>query len=390
MSLFNDRQPAVLALETGEVFLGLSCGCSGMAVADLVFNTSMTGYQEILTDPSYKGQIIVFTASHIGSVGVNIWDNESDRVHSFGIVVRDLIDSPSNWQSSSTLNQFLMDQGVVGIQSIDTRALVILLRQFGSQKGCIYSAQDAYEPSRIELALSEAKACPDLSGVDWIPTITAAQPFVWNQNPHCLYKSESVQHRIVVLDFGVKRSILDALVRVGGHVTVLPGLTSVQSILSYQPDGIVLSNGPGNPEACASSVSLVRELTKTNIPLLGICLGHQLLALANGLRIVKMSFGHHGSNHPVQSLNDQRVFITSQNHCYAVDETSLSACPNCEITHRSLFDHSIQGLYYHHFPGFSFQGHPEGGSGPHDLFSLFEQFCFLMLSFKERRYASSN
>ncbi|CUT17627.1 MULTISPECIES: glutamine-hydrolyzing carbamoyl-phosphate synthase small subunit [Candidatus Ichthyocystis] len=378
MARFNTRVPAVLVLSLGESFLGYSCGCSGYAVGEVVFNTSMTGYQEVITDPSYSNQMVVFTTPHVGSTGINMWDNESDRSHLSGVIVRDLVDYPSNWQSLSSLEQFLCSQNVVGIQSIDTRALTILLRNKGSQFGCIYSGDDAHEPALIDDCLSRAKDFKGLVGVDLVKSVTCSSPFQWNNHPLCRFKDVKLNYRVVVLDFGVKRSLLNALVYSGCDVTVVPAYSSKEEVLSYRPDGIVLSNGPGDPSGCYEVISLTEGLMASGVPLFGVCLGHQILALANGLNIVKMSFGHHGINHPVQDVITRKVFISSQNHCFVVDEESVNLSSCCDVTHRSLFDKTIQGLSYRSFPGMSFQGHPEGGGGPQDLYCLFDKFALMM------------
>ncbi|WP_175330254.1 glutamine-hydrolyzing carbamoyl-phosphate synthase small subunit [Candidatus Ichthyocystis hellenicum] len=378
MVRFNTRVPSVLVLALGEHFLGYSCGCSGSAVGEVIFNTAMTGYQEIITDPSYSNQMVVFTTPHVGSTGVNLWDDESDRSHLAGIIVRDLVDYPSNWQSSSSLEQFLCSQNIVGIQSIDTRALTILLRNNGSQFGCIYSGDDAHHQARISDCLSKAKEFKGLVGVDLVKSVTCRSPFHWNNHPLCRFKGVKVDYRVVVLDFGVKRSVLNALVYSGCDVTVLPAGSSKGEILSYRPDGIVLSNGPGDPAGCHEIILLTKSLMLTGIPLFGVCLGHQIIALANGLNVVKMPFGHHGVNHPVQDVVTRKVFISSQNHCFVVDEESVRLSSCCDVTHRSLFDQSIQGLSYRGFPGISFQGHPEGGGGPQDLLCLFDKFALMM------------
>ncbi len=368
--------PAVLALEDGTVFRGVSIGASGVTTGEVVFNTAMTGYQEILTDPSYSRQIVTFTYPHVGNTGVTPEDMESDAVHAAGLVIRDLPLLHSSWRASHSLSQFLAEAETVAIAGIDTRMLTRILRERGAQGGCIATADKA----DAEVALRAAKAFPGLKGMDLARVVTARTPYQWNdgsigREASRVLRAGSRLH-VVAYDFGIKRNILRLLADHGCRMTVVPAQTKAADVLALAPDGIFLSNGPGDPEPCDYAINAIREFLETDIPVFGICLGHQLLALASGAKTVKMKFGHHGANHPVQELVGSRVIITSQNHGFAVDEETLPA--RLRPTHRSLFDGSLQGIARTDRPAFGFQGHPEASPGPHDLRPLFEHFVFLM------------
>jgi carbamoyl-phosphate synthase small subunit len=369
-------KPAVLALEDGSLFHGISIGAEGSSTGEVVFNTSLTGYQEILTDPSYAEQIVTLTYPHIGNTGVNSEDEESRRIWARGLVIRDLPLLASNWRKEKNLDQYLQEQNIVGIADIDTRRLTRLLREKGAQNGCIIAGSDLDE----ERALAAAKSFPGLKGMDLAKQVTVSESYLWEESVWQLggYQSspKDCPYHVVAYDFGVKRNILRMLVARGCRVTVVPAQTTAADVLSYSPDGVFLSNGPGDPEPCDYAVAAIKELLESNIPLFGICLGHQLLALASGAKTVKMKFGHHGANHPVQNLKDKTVLITSQNHGFAVDESSLPE--NIQPTHVSLFDCSLQGIHRTDRPAFSFQGHPEASPGPHDASPLFDHFIELM------------
>lgn len=379
-------QPALLALEDGTCFKGLSIGRSGETTGEVVFNTAMTGYQEILSDPSYCQQIITFTCPHIGNVGFNEEDLEQPRVVAGGMVIRDLPMIYSNWRGEGSLADFLNQQGVIAIAGIDTRQLTRILRDKGAQRGCIQAG------ARIDAEAAIAKACSfgGLAGMDLARTVTTDQPYSWNEGSWNAAQSAAVNgarrpsssepFKVVVYDFGVKHNILRMLVDRGCKLTVVPAQTSAEDVLALAPDGVMLSNGPGDPEPCQYAIESIRALVDTGIPVFGICLGHQLLALASGARTEKMKFGHHGANHPVQDLASGRVMITSQNHGFAVAEQGLP--DTLEITHRSLFDGSLQGLRRRDRPAFGFQGHPEASPGPHDADGLFDQFVTLMAASK--------
>ena len=368
--------PAVLALEDGTVFRGVSIGASGVTTGEVVFNTAMSGYQEILTDPSYSRQIVTLTYPHIGNTGVTPEDMESSAVHAAGLVIRDLPLLHSSWRASHSLSQFLAEAGTVAIAGIDTRMLTRILRERGAQGGCIATADKA----DAEVALRAAKAFPGLKGMDLARVVTSRTPYQWNDGSISREASRVLRAgsrlHVVAYDFGIKRNILRLLADHGCRMTVVPAQTKAADVLALAPDGIFLSNGPGDPEPCDYAIGAIREFLETDIPVFGICLGHQLLALASGAKTVKMKFGHHGANHPVQELAGSRVIITSQNHGFAVDEQSLSA--RLRPTHRSLFDGSLQGIARTDRPAFGFQGHPEASPGPHDLRPLFEHFVFLM------------
>jgi len=368
-------QPAILALAGGTVFRGESVGADGTAVGEVVFNTAMTGYQEILTDPSYCRQIVTLTYPHIGNTGVNSEDVEAGRVHA-GLVIRDLPHESSSWRQSQSLSSYLRDQKVVAIAGIDTRKLTRILRDQGAQNGCLMAGKvDA------AAALTEAKAFPGLAGMDLAKVVSCGEPYTWNETEWSLGKSFGQQaeprYHVVAYDYGVKRNILRKLATRGCRLTVLPAQASAQQALALRPDGVFLSNGPGDPEPCEYAIRTIRHLLDKAIPIFGICLGHQLLGLASGARTVKMKFGHHGANHPVQDLDSGRVMITSQNHGFAVDASTLPHS-SARVTHVSLFDGSLQGFERTDRPAFCFQGHPEASPGPHDVDYLFDRFIGLM------------
>jgi carbamoyl-phosphate synthase small subunit len=370
------RTPAVLALEDGTVFRGVSIGTSGVTTGEVVFNTAMTGYQEILTDPSYSRQIVTLTFPHVGNTGVTPEDMESDAIHAAGLVIRDLPLEHSSWRASHSLSQFLAEGETVAIAGIDTRKLTRIVREKGAQGGCIATADKA----DAEVALRAAKAFPGLKGMDLARVVSARAAYQWNDGSIGRETSRVLRPgarlHVVAYDFGIKRNILRLLADYGCRMTVVPAETSALDALALGPDGIFLSNGPGDPEPCDYAIDAIRDFLETDIPVFGICLGHQLLALASGAKTVKMKFGHHGANHPVQELVGSHVIITSQNHGFAVDENSLPA--TLRPTHRSLFDGTLQGVARTDRPAFGFQGHPEASPGPHDLRPLFEHFVFLM------------
>jgi len=367
----------VLALEDGTVFRGISIGASGVTTGEVVFNTAMTGYQEILTDPSYARQIVTLTYPHIGNTGVTPEDLESDSIHAAGLVIRDLPLRHSSWRASHSLAQFLLEGETVAIAGIDTRKLTRILRERGAQGGCIATADRA----DADVALRAARAFPGLKGMDLAKVVSVRSPYQWNEGSigreQARVLRPGARLHVVAYDFGIKRNILRLLADHGCRVTVVPAQTSAADANGLNPDGIFLSNGPGDPEPCDYAIAAIREFLETDIPVFGICLGHQLLGLASGARTVKMKFGHHGANHPVQELAGGRVLITSQNHGFAVDEASLP--PELKPTHRSLFDGTLQGVARTDRPAFGFQGHPEASPGPHDLRPLFEHFVFLMV-----------
>ncbi len=368
--------PALLALEDGSVFRGTSIGVEGQAVGEVVFNTAMTGYQEILTDPSYAGQIVTLTYPHIGNTGTNSEDVESDRVWAAGLVIRDLPILSSSWRQEMTLAQYLVTERVVAIAEIDTRRLTRLIRTKGALSGCIATGNAIDEAA----AVSAARAFPGLKGADLASEVTCRVAHQWQGGSWQLGEGYSKpvadSFRVVAYDFGVKRNILRLLAVRGCNVTVVPAKTTAAQVLDLEPDGVFLSNGPGDPEPCDYAIRAIEELVETGMPTFGICLGHQLLSLASGATTIKMSHGHHGANHPVKDLRDGRVIITSQNHGFAVDERSL---PNClEATHVSLFDGSLQGVRRTDRPAFGFQGHPEASPGPKDCEYLFDHFIALM------------
>ncbi|RME32578.1 MAG: carbamoyl-phosphate synthase small subunit [Gammaproteobacteria bacterium] len=361
----------MLALEDGSLLYGHSVGSEGSTVAEVVFNTAMTGYQEILTDPSYHGQIVTLTYPHIGNTGVNPEDEESRAVFASGLVIRDLPLRYSSWRATGSLGDYLRQHGIVAIAGIDTRRLTRILREKGAQRGAIVTGE-AVDP---EAAIARARSCPKMEGQDLARVVSTTEPYVWEEG---VWRGNhaSPRFRVVAYDFGIKRNILRLLVEQGCRVTVVPATTPAEEVLRHEPDGVFLSNGPGDPEPCDYAIEAIRELLDRGLPLFGICLGHQLLSLACGARTVKMKFGHHGANHPVQDLDDGRVYITSQNHGFAVDEESLPAC--LRPTHRSLFDGSLQGVAHTSRPAFGFQGHPEASPGPHDIRPLFNRFTELL------------
>jgi carbamoyl-phosphate synthase small subunit len=371
------HREAVLALADGTIFRGTAIGSDGISVGEVVFNTALTGYQEILTDPSYAQQIVTLTYPHIGNVGVNDEDAESDRIWASGLVIRDLPLMLSNFRSQQALDDYLKDSNVLGIADIDTRKLTRILRETGAQNGCIM-AGDVDD----ETALAAARGFAGLKGMDLAKEVTTETTYQWSEHSwelgegHKPQDPATTKYKVVAYDFGVKRNILRMLVDLNCELIVVPAKTPASEVLAMQPDGIFLSNGPGDPEPCDYAIDAIREILETDIPVFGICLGHQLLALASGAKTVKMKFGHHGANHPVEDLAGNVVMITSQNHGFAVDEENLPA--NLIATHRSLFDGSLQGIQRTDKPAFSFQGHPEASPGPHDAASLFEHFIKLM------------
>lgn len=366
-------RPAILALEDGSIFKGVAIGADGQSSGEVVFNTSMTGYQEILTDPSYCRQIVTLTYPHIGNTGTNTEDEESSRTWVAGLVIRDLPLVASNFRNEKNLDDYLKDNNIVGIADIDTRRLTRILREKGSLNGCIM-AGDIDE----ETALSEAKSFPGLKGMDLAQVVTTDTAYDWNASTwklgvgHTDKEPSEQPYHVVAFDYGVKRNILRMLVERGCRLTVVPAKTPAADVLAMNPDGIFLSNGPGDPEPCDYAIQAITEICKTDIPVFGICLGHQLLALASGAKTLKMKFGHHGANHPVQDLDGKQVMITSQNHGFAVDEDALPE--TLRATHKSLFDGSLQGIERTDRPAFSFQGHPEASPGPHDVAPLFDRF----------------
>ena len=370
----NKLKPAILALEDGTIFRGKSIGADGYTNGEVVFNTSMTGYQEILTDPSYYKQLVTLTYPHIGNTGVNQVDFESTKVFVSGLVIRDL-SSGSSWRKEKSLDVFLKEQNIIAISEIDTRKLTNHIRSKGSLRGCIVNT-DLDERN----AIKKSKEFPGLSGLDLAKTVTTESTYEWVEGSLGIFNEaeaiKDLKYHVVVYDFGIKTNILRSLVDCGCKLTVVPAMTTYEDTLSLNPDGIFLSNGPGDPEPCDYAIHAIKKLLQENIPIFGICLGHQLLGLASGANTVKMKFGHHGANHPVQSITTGQVFITSQNHGFMVDEKTLpeTLC----VTHRSLFDGSIQGIERNDCKAFSFQGHPEASPGPHDVTELFKTFVKMM------------
>jgi carbamoyl-phosphate synthase small subunit len=372
-------QPAVLALEDGTIFRGLSIGASGTTVGEVVFNTAMTGYQEILTDPSYCRQIVTLTYPHIGNTGVTREDEESTGIQAAGLIIRDLPLLASNFRSEQGLSDYLVSGDTVAIADIDTRKLTRILRDGGAQSGCIMAGENADETQ----ALEQARAFAGLKGMDLAKVVTTSEPYEWTEGTWQLPATagDAPERRepvfsVVALDFGVKRNILRILVDLGCKVTVMPAQSTIEEVMAHTPDGVFFSNGPGDPEPCEYAITLARAVMDRKVPLFGICLGHQILALASGARTQKMKFGHHGANHPVQNLSDKTVMVTSQNHGFTVSEQDLPG--TLEVTHRSLFDGTLQGIARKDVPAYSFQGHPEASPGPHDAANLFQPFIAAM------------
>jgi carbamoyl-phosphate synthase small subunit len=374
--------PALLALADGTVFQGTSIGAAGATVGEVVFNTALTGYQEILTDPSYCRQIVTLTYPHIGNTGVNEEDVEASKVHAAGLIVKDLPLRASNFRQTATLDAYLRREGTVAIAGIDTRRLTRILRTGGAQNGCILAlpAGAAVTPAHVEQAVAAARKAPSMAGQDLAQVVTVREPYAWTEAEWALGAGygcvDAPCRHVVAYDFGVKRNILRMLASRGCRVTVVPAKTPAAEVLALKPDGIFLSNGPGDPEPCDYAIAAARALIDTGLPTFGICLGHQILALASGAKTFKMKFGHHGANHPVKDLDSGRVSITSQNHGFAVDDKTLPA--NLRATHVSLFDGTLQGLARTDRPAFCFQGHPEASPGPHDIGYLFDRFVALM------------
>jgi len=368
--------PAILALADGSIFHGFSIGAAGHTIGEVVFNTAITGYQEILTDPSYSRQIVTLTYPHIGNVGVNEEDVEASGIHAAGLIIKDLPLLVSNFRSQRSLSDYLKAENVVGIAGIDTRKLTRILREKGAQNGAIMAGESV----NAEQALALAKSFPGLAGMDLAKVVSTTKPYIWNQTEWRLGQGYGQQaapkFHVVAFDYGVKYNILRMLAQRGCKVTVLPAQSSAADALALNPDGIFLSNGPGDPEPCDYAIAAARELIERGIPTFGICLGHQIMALASGAKTLKMKFGHHGANHPVQDLDTKQVMITSQNHGFAVDQATLPA--NCRVTHVSLFDGSLQGFERTDRPAFCFQGHPEASPGPHDIAPLFDRFVAMM------------
>jgi len=376
------NRPAILALEDGSVFHGTAIGADGQTSGEVVFNTAMTGYQEILTDPSYTRQIVTLTYPHIGNTGVNAEDVESGGIAAAGLVIRDLPLLASNFRCEQTLSDYLKSQNVLGIAEIDTRRLTRILRDKGAQNGAILAGSEAEGEDAVERALAAARAFPGLKGMDLAKVVSCQAPYEWSEGEWTLgegYADTTQAERpfhVVAYDFGVKRNILRMLASRGCRLTVVPAQTAAAEVLAMAPDGVFLANGPGDPEPCDYAITAIQEILETELPLFGICLGHQLLALASGAKTVKMGHGHHGANHPVQDLDTGKVMITSQNHGFAADEASLPA--NVRATHRSLFDGTLQGIERTDRPAFSFQGHPEASPGPMDVAPLFDRFVEMM------------
>ncbi|MDH3620865.1 MAG: glutamine-hydrolyzing carbamoyl-phosphate synthase small subunit [Gammaproteobacteria bacterium] len=364
--------PAILALQDGTVFHGTSIGADGQTIGEVVFNTAMTGYQEILTDPSYCRQIVTLTYPHIGNTGTNGDDMESSKIHASGLVIRDSSMLTSSWRSERSFSDFLKQGDTVAIADIDTRKLTRIIREKGAQSGCIMTGDQA-----SETAIAHARKFPGIAGMDLAKFVTTDRSYQWCHGtsfgkPQRIMSRRIAPYHVIAYDFGVKRNILRLLSDLDCRLTVVPATTSAEEVAALSPDGIFLSNGPGDPEPCEYAIEAIKEFLAKGIPVFGICLGHQLLALASGAKTEKMKFGHHGANHPVQDIGSGQVMITSQNHGFAVDESTLP--DNVEATHRSLFDGSLQGIAFKDRPAFSFQGHPEASPGPHDLLPLFERF----------------
>ncbi|QKO21424.1 glutamine-hydrolyzing carbamoyl-phosphate synthase small subunit [Rhodoferax sp. BAB1] len=382
LSLQGTTPHAILALADGTVFLGNSIGAAGTTVGEVVFNTAMTGYQEILTDPSYCRQIVTLTYPHIGNYGINPEDIEAEKVHAAGLIIKDLPLLASNFRCTETLSAYLVREKTVAIANLDTRKLTRHLRSKGAQNGAIIALAAGQQVSQalIDQAITAAKGAPSMAGLDLAKVVSVSKPYDWTQTEWQLGSGYGTQSQpkfhVVAYDFGVKKNILRMLAERGCKVTVVPAQTPAAEVLKHKPDGIFLSNGPGDPEPCDYAIQAARELIETGIPTFGICLGHQIMALASGAKTFKMKFGHHGANHPVKDLDSGRVSITSQNHGFAVDEKTLPA--NLRATHVSLFDGTLQGLTRTDKPAFCFQGHPEASPGPHDIAYLFDRFTALM------------
>jgi carbamoyl-phosphate synthase small subunit len=392
VSLVPVMAPALLALADGTVFTGTSIGAAGHTVGEVVFNTALTGYQEILTDPSYCRQIVTLTYPHIGNYGVNAEDVEASKVHAAGLIIKDLPVRVSNFRQGQTLTEYLKAQGTVAIADIDTRRLTRVLRTKGAQNGCIatFEPGHAITDEEIAEAVGRAQGAPSMSGLDLAQVVSVGQPYEWTETEWRLSREDGTpgygqlgqgRFHVVAYDYGVKRNILRMLAERGCRVTVVPAKTPAAKVLEHAPDGIFLSNGPGDPQPCDYAIAATRELIDSGRPVFGICLGHQIMALASGAKTFKMKFGHHGANHPVKDLDNGRVSITSQNHGFAVDETTLPA--NLRATHVSLFDGTLQGLARTDKPAFCFQGHPEASPGPHDIGYLFDRFVDLMTQYKK-------
>ncbi|WP_422462498.1 glutamine-hydrolyzing carbamoyl-phosphate synthase small subunit [Endozoicomonas sp. ALB115] len=376
---------AVLALEDGSIFRGIAIGIDGETSGEVVFNTAMTGYQEILTDPSYSRQIVTLTYPHIGNTGITPEDEESPQIQAAGLIIKDLPLLASNWRSKMSLDDYLKSRNIVAIAGIDTRRLTRILREKGAQNGCILAGDALTGKAAEAKALAKAREFPGLKGMDLAKEVTTDQPYTWTEG---VWNLETDSHadvtdlpfHVVAYDFGVKRNILRMLAQRGCRLTVVPAKTLAEEVLAMNPDGIFLSNGPGDPEPCDYAIAAIKEILDTSLPVFGICLGHQLLALASGARTEKMKFGHHGGNHPVQDLKTGQVMITSQNHGFAVAEDSLPE--HLQATHKSLFDGSLQGIERTDRPAFSFQGHPEASPGPHDVAGLFDRFVEMLKAAK--------
>ncbi|MEX2489582.1 MAG: glutamine-hydrolyzing carbamoyl-phosphate synthase small subunit [Pseudomonadales bacterium] len=371
---------AVLALENGMLFHGVAIGAHARTTGEVVFNTAMTGYQEILTDPSYARQMVTLTHPHIGNTGVNSEDEESDRVWASGLIIRDLPLTFSNWRGERSLQDYLVEKNVVGIAEIDTRKLTRILREEGSQRGCVIAGENLTEAD-VASALSDARDCPGLKGMDLAREVSVSQPYEWVEGTWQWRTAgfrvvDEFKYHVVAWDYGVKRNILRMLADRGCRLTVVPAQTPASEVLAMNPDGILLSNGPGDPDPCDYAIEAIKEVLRTGTPLFGICLGLQLLGLAAGMKSIKMKHGHHGANHPVKNLEDGTVLITSQNHGFCIDDVTLP--DNVAITHRSLFDDSIQGIRLKDKPAYGFQGHPEASPGPHDAAPLFDHFIRLL------------
>ena len=369
-------QPAILALEDGTVFKGVSIGAPGLSVGEVVFNTAMTGYQEVLTDPSYARQLVTLTYPHIGNTGMTSQDDEAAKIWAAGLIVRDVPRRPSSWRNQQSLPEWMLERGMVGISDLDTRALTRRLRERGAQNGALM-AGDGID---VDAAIEAARKFPGLKGMDLAKVVSTDKPYTWGEGSLDLdtnvFADPKKRFKVVAYDFGVKTNILRLLADRGCEVVVVPAQTPASDVMAMQPDGVFLSNGPGDPEPCDYAMTAIRELLAARLPIYGICLGHQLLGLAVGAKTMKMVNGHHGANHPVQDLDSGRVLITSQNHGFCIDEATLPA--NTRVTHRSLFDGTNQGIELIDAPAYSFQGHPEASPGPHDVAGLFDRFIALM------------